>query len=78
MKKISKIFKVYFNRVTLVFTIGTGFLGLMLICNPYINMLWLFLGISTFMFGGAYVSEEMKQTAGERLCLMKFYNLLDF
>ena len=78
MKKLSKIFKVYVNRVTLVFAVGTFIMGLMLVCNPYINVFLLFAAMFVFMSGGAYVSEEMKQTAGERLCLRKFYNLLDF
>ena len=76
-KTMGKFLKVYFNRITLVFGIGTAFIFAMLFCNPYINVVLLIVGVGILLCGSAYVIEGMKKTAGERLFLQKYFRFID-
>jgi len=69
---MKRALKVWVNRITINFYIGTFFMFLMLFCNPYLNVVWLLCGLFSFMYGGAYATEELNLTAGERLFLIKF------
>ena len=69
---MKRALKVWVNRITINFYIGTFFMFLMWFCNPYLNVVWLLCGLFSFMYGGAYATEELNLTAGERLFLIKF------
>jgi hypothetical protein len=74
---MKRFFQVWFNRVSAVFYIGALTMSLILFCNPYVNVLILFVSFSIILGGGAYVTEELKHTAGERLFMRKLYKLFD-
>ena len=73
---MKKIIKVYFNRVSILFTLSVIFmLSMAFTDNPYLNVLLLF--ISLCLFGGAcYVMEDLEMSSGERLISIKFHSLI--
>lgn len=74
---MKRVLKVWVNRITINFYIGTFFMFLMLFCNPYLNIVWLLCALFLFMYGGAYATEGSNLTAGERLFLTKFDKFLE-
>lgn len=74
---MKRALKVWVNRITINYYIGTFFLFLMLFCNPYLNVALLLCGLFLFMRGGAYATEELNLTAGEKLFLIKFDKFLE-
>ena len=72
---MKKFLSIWFNRVSIVFYIGALTMSLMLFCNPYVNIVILLTAIFIILGGGAYVTEDLKHTAGERLFMKKLYKL---
>ena len=69
---MKRFLSIWFNRVSGVFYLGTFILSLMLFCNPYLNIFIFFIGICIIMFGGAYATEELVHTEGEKIYLKYF------
>lgn len=69
---MKKVLKVYCNRVSGVFALGFLVLLSMLFLPPMVNPFVCILGACIICGGGAYVTEELKLTAGERLLLKKW------
>lgn len=72
---MKKFLSIWFNRVSIVFYIGAIIMSLMLFCNPYVNIIILLAALFIILGGGAYVTEELKHTEGEKIFLEKFYKL---
>lgn len=72
---MKKFLNIWFNRVSGVFYLGAILMFLMLFCNPYINVILLLSALVIFLVGGAYVTEELKHTEGEKIFLKKFDKL---
>jgi len=68
---MKRVLKVYCNRVSGVFALGFLVLSSMLFLPPAINPFVLIWGACIICGGGAYVTEKMNLTAGERLLLKK-------
>ena len=72
---MKKFLSIWFNRVSGVFYLGASIMSLMLFCNPYVNVIIFISALCVFLGGGAYVTEELKHTEGEKIFLEKLDKL---
>ena len=72
---MKKFLSIWFNRVSGVFYLGAFLMFLMLFCDPCVNMVLFLLGLCVFLGGGAYVTEELDHTEGEKIFLKKIDKL---
>ena len=72
---MKEFLSIWFNRVSGVFYLGAFIMSLMLFCNPYVNVVLLLAALAVLLGGGAYVTEELKHTEGEKIFLEKLEKL---
>ena len=72
---MKKFLSIWFNRVSGVFYMGAFLMFLMLFCDPCVNMVLFLLALCVFLGGGAYVTEELDHTEGEKIFLKKIDKL---
>ena len=72
---MKEFLSIWFNRVSGVFYLGAFIMSLMLFCNPYVNVVLLLVALAVLLGGGAYVTEELKHTEGEKIFLEKLEKL---
>jgi low temperature requirement protein LtrA len=72
---MKKFLSIWFNRVSGVFYLGAFLMFLMLFCDQHINIVLLLAALAVLLGGGAYVTEELKHTEGEKIFLQKLDKL---